>query len=197
MTSSEIGVSTSEATPSPTVISSSDALSSSVVLSSTAASSSAAPPPAPTIGNPGFDDTLRGTPPTPWVTVGGQVGNDAVFWKRSPANIIYFRGAGSVTQNIDNLDLTKRYRVVFYYVKFDTPIASRVCTLTATIGGQQIFTITFSAPRTPNNVFEQAISSTFVPPSASAPLRIGTDCPAGTTSRSYLDDVSIEEVTAD
>merc|ERR1712059_190368 len=98
--------------------------------------------------------------------------NDAVLWKRSQPNVLIFRPTGSVTQVIDNIDTSKTYRIVFYYVKFDTPTAN-ACTLTTTIGTQTILTEVNAAPRTPNNTFDQKITASFQPTDSSMPLTIG------------------------
>ena len=104
-----------------------------------------------------------------------------------------FRPTGSVTQVIDNIDTSKTYRIVFYYVKFDTPTAN-ACTLTTTIGTQTILTEVNAAPRTPNNTFDQKITASFQPTDSSMPLTIGVICTSVTLNRSCIDDVSIEEV---
>lgn len=96
-------------------------------------------------------------------------------------------------QTIDSLDLAKSYRIVYYYVKFDT--ANGACTLLTTIDGQQIGSIVMVAPRTPNNQFEQLVSTTFQTSTSSSSLSIGITCTASSTTRFYIDDVSIEEVT--
>ena len=112
----------------------------------------------------------------------------------TPISFSFFPRAGTITQIVDNLDTTKSYRIVFYYVEFDTP--NGACTLTTTMGGQQIVSIVPKAPRTPNNQFEQIISDTFQPSASSLSLSIGITCAGSSVgNRSYMDDVSIEEVT--
>ena len=107
----------------------------------------------------------------------------------------FFRSGGAFQQTIDNLDITKSYRIVYYYVKFDTPSPSGACSIVTTIGGQQIGSIVLTAPRTPNNQFEQSISTTFQPSTSLLSLSIGIACISTSSTRYYIDDVSIEEVT--
>ncbi|CVL07133.1 uncharacterized protein FMAN_15281 [Fusarium mangiferae] len=103
------------------------------------------------------------------------------------------RPGQSIAQQIDGLRTNLSYRIRFFWVKFDTPSATAGCQLSATLGGQDLGTVSLLPPRTPNNVFEEYVSAVHQPSSPAEELRIRMDCgSAGQTNRFYVDDVSIE-----
>ncbi|KAF4951379.1 hypothetical protein FGADI_7577 [Fusarium gaditjirri] len=143
----------------------------------------------PTIANAGFDDNNTGSP---WTST-GQVSNGAVFWKHSDPNIMLIRPGRFIAQQIDGLRTNLSYRIRFYWVKFDTPSATAGCQLSVTFGGQDLGVVALLPPRTPNNAFEEYVSTVYQPSSSSEELMIRMDCTAaGQTNRFYVDDVSIE-----
>ncbi|KAL2672336.1 hypothetical protein Neosp_013040 [[Neocosmospora] mangrovei] len=152
---------------------------------------SEAPATLPTIANANFDDNSNGAP---WVRSGpASVSNGAVFWKYSEPNVMVMRPGTSIAQEITGLRPNLGYRIRFFYVEFDTPWATAGCRVTASFGGEDIGEIATLPPRTPDNQFEEFVSTVYVPSTTSAELKIGFTCVAAAQqNRYYVENVSIE-----
>ncbi|KAJ4172365.1 hypothetical protein NW754_002559 [Fusarium falciforme] len=152
---------------------------------------SEAPATLPTIANANFDENSNGAP---WVRTGqASVSNGAVFWKYSEPNVMVMRPYTSIAQEITGLRPGLAYRIRFIYVEFDTPSATAGCKVTASFGGEDIGEVATLPPRTPNNVFEEFVSTVYRPSTTSAELKIAFTCIAtGQSNRYYVEDVSIE-----
>lgn len=99
----------------------------------------------------------------------------------------------SITQEITGLRPNLGYRIRFIYVEFDTPSATAGCRVTASFGGESIGEVPTVPPRTPNNQFEEFVSTVYLPSTTSAELKIGFTCVApGQQNRYYVENVSIE-----
>ncbi|RSL58224.1 hypothetical protein CEP54_007899 [Fusarium duplospermum] len=188
-TSTEISSSASSTESSTMTTTSAEETSTTSAIEST--TTSEAPATLPTIANPGFDDNTVGTP---WVRAGpASVSNGAVFWKRSNPNVMVMRPGTSIAQEITDLRPNLAYRIRFYWVKFDTPWATAGCRLAATFGGEDLGEVATLPPRTPDNVFEEYVSTVYRPSTTSAELKISITCTAiGQQNRYYVEDVSIE-----
>ncbi|KAI8651289.1 hypothetical protein NCS55_01372800 [Fusarium keratoplasticum] len=152
---------------------------------------SEAPATLPTIANANFDDNSNGAP---WVRTGpASVSNGAVFWKYSEPNVMVMRPYTSIAQEITGLRPGLAYRIRFIYVEFDTPSATAGCKVTASFGGEDIGEVATVPPRTPNNEFEEFVSTVYRPSTTSAELKIAFTCTATSQSnRYYVENVSIE-----
>ena len=99
----------------------------------------------------------------------------------------------SITQEITGLRPNLGYRIRFIYVEFDTPSATAGCKVFASFGGESIGEVPTVPPRTPNNQFEEFVSTVYLPSATSAELKIGFTCVApGQQNRYYVENVSIE-----
>ncbi|RSM02809.1 hypothetical protein CDV31_010768 [Fusarium ambrosium] len=189
VTSTEISSTASSTESSTVTTTSAEETSTTSAIAST--TTSEAPPTLPTIANPGFDDNTVGIP---WVRTGpASVSNGAVFWKRSNPNVMVMRPGTSIAQEITDLRPNLAYRIRFYWVKFDTPWATAGCKLAATFGGEDLGEVATLPPRTPDNVFEEYVSTVYRPSTTSAELKISITCAAvNQQNRYYVEDVSIE-----
>ncbi|KAH7239807.1 hypothetical protein B0J15DRAFT_453097 [Fusarium solani] len=152
---------------------------------------SEAPATLPTIANANFDENSDGAP---WVRTGpASVSNGAVFWKYSQPNVMVMRPSTSIAQEITGLRTNLAYRIRFFYVEFDTPSAAGGCKVSASFGGEDIGEVATLPPRTPDNEFEEFVSTVYRPSTTSAELNIAFTCTAaGQSNRYYVEDVSIE-----
>lgn len=103
------------------------------------------------------------------------------------------RPSTSIAQEITGLRTNLAYRIRFFYVEFDTPSAAGGCKVSASFGGEDIGEVATLPPRTPNNEFEEFVSTVYRPSTTSAELNIAFTCTAaGQSNRYYVEDVSIE-----
>jgi hypothetical protein len=103
------------------------------------------------------------------------------------------RPSTSIAQEITGLRPGLAYRIRFIYVKFDTPWATAGCRVTASFGGEDIGEVATLPPRTPDNMFEEFVSTVYRPSTTSAELKIAFTCTAvNQMNRYYVEDVSIE-----
>lgn len=103
------------------------------------------------------------------------------------------RPSTSIAQEITGLRPGLGYRIRFFYVEFDTPQATAGCRVTASFGGEDIGEVATLPPRTPDNTFEQFVSTVYQPSTTSAELKIAFTCVSpGQQNRYYVEDVSIE-----
>lgn len=104
------------------------------------------------------------------------------------------RSGGRVWQTIDNLLPSQRYRIVFYWSKFDTPPAANGCSINTFLGNEAIGQIPLLPPRS-DNAWHKFVSADFQPSATSLTMIIGISCTSGSPSqRNLIDDVSIEIV---